>query len=77
MTFPETLNTLLTERDMRPIHLAAAMADKGQEVYPQTVDRWLDGSREPRAHHLRCIADVLGVSLDDLYPSPPAEVPAP
>lgn len=69
MTFPKTLETLLQERNMQTVHLAAAMADRGSTVYLQTIDRWLDGSSEPRAQHLRCIADVLGVTLDDLYPS--------
>ena len=73
MKFSERLKNHLDIKGWKPIRLASELSDRGVDVYPQTIDRWLDGTSEPRLIHARAIADAFGIDLDTLYPSEPAK----
>lgn len=68
MTFGERLTEALAERDWKPVQLAAAMAERGVDVFPTNVDRWMAGTVTPRLETARAIADALGMTLDELVP---------
>jgi len=38
----------------------------GLGITPTTVANWETGRSEPKARHLRALADYLGVSMDDI-----------
>ena len=75
MQIHETLPALLEQRNWKAVHLVAALSDAGYDVSITSVQNWLDGRFTPRVDIARAIADALGISLDDLCPSPTA-VPA-
>jgi transcriptional regulator with XRE-family HTH domain len=66
MSFAERLKELLAERGWQAVHLAAALADLGVQVTPQSVENWLSGTHEPRMGALRALSTALDVSVDYL-----------
>lgn len=69
MTFQEILKQELDKRNWQPVRLAAELSERGSPVSPFTVDRWVDGGSKPRIEYARAVADVFGMTLDELYPS--------
>lgn len=70
--FSTNLMRLMDERGWTAPHLMAALADQGIEISQQSVDRWIDGSRNPRAEYIPAIAHALGVTPNDLFGIEPA-----
>lgn len=66
MTIAEKLNELASARGLTDAHIAAAMHDRGTPVSVVSVANWRAGRFQPAARHMRVLAAVLGVSLDDL-----------
>ena len=62
---PQRLRILLAERDLRQTDLAEKIG-----VKESLVSYWMNGKRAPNIERLQQIADVLNVSLDDLFREP-------
>jgi transcriptional regulator with XRE-family HTH domain len=73
MMFSEKLNELINAKGWTSAHLAVALCDMQYPVTVAGVDRWRDGSRNPRYEAIPYIARVFGVDAADLF----AEVPTP
>jgi transcriptional regulator with XRE-family HTH domain len=65
----KSLRDLREERGLSPVELAADLG-----VALATIYNWETGKSEPRASMLREIADVLGVSMDDIVFTGPQHV---
>ena len=70
MNFTTRLNEALSDKNWRSVQLCAALADRGTNVHISTVEKWLNGTNEPRIATARLIADVLGIPMDELVPLP-------
>jgi transcriptional regulator with XRE-family HTH domain len=57
----KTLKEWREERDVTQLDVAFALG-----VTPATVANWESGRSEPKARHLRALAEFLGVSMDDI-----------
>jgi len=66
--FQLILTAAMADKGWSPVQLAARIEDSGTRINPATIERWMDGSTEPRASLLRAAAEALGMSIDDLYP---------
>lgn len=59
--FPDTLRELRKSRGLTQVRLSELL-----EVSPRVYNRWENGSAAPRLDTLVKIADILGVTLDEL-----------
>lgn len=69
MSLKNTLQGALAARGWTEAHLSAALHDRGVTVTPAAISVWLRGTSEPRLDTARAVADVLGMTLDELVPS--------
>jgi len=77
MGFSDSLKRELKVRGWTPTRLAAEIEERfGGPVWPQTIQNWVNGNNEPTVSRARDVADVLGVSLDDLTTREPVAVSA-
>jgi transcriptional regulator with XRE-family HTH domain len=66
MAFKENLERLMAGRGWKPVQLASAMIDAGGDVSFAAINSWLIGRTEPQARNLVLLADVFGVTTDEL-----------
>lgn len=60
--FSKRLKALLSEREIRQNALAEMLG-----IDPTSVNSWIQERKTPSAAHILEIADILDVSLDDLF----------
>lgn len=62
------IRNLLDAKGWSANHLAAALYDRGFEIHPITIQRWVDGKNEPRGVALTAtIADIFECGVHDLF----------
>jgi len=64
--FGEVLTRLMTAAGMKPLEVSARLVVRGMPVIPQTVDNWCKGKSEPRASHVKALAEIFGVPVGEL-----------
>lgn len=75
MSFSTNLKAAMAGKRWTPAHLAAAMSDGGFDCHVITIQRYMEGEREPKASTLYAIARALDTTVDALLAdAEPAEV---
>lgn len=64
---PKRLAHLRLRAGMTQEDAAHALRAKGFKANGQSLSRWEGGGHEPRASVIPALADIYGVSIDDLY----------
>lgn len=77
MSFKDTLRAAMAEQNLNPEMLAARLQEAGFAVSYASVICWYYGRRVPDLPRAKALAEVLGVSLDELaknigYPISPS-----
>jgi transcriptional regulator with XRE-family HTH domain len=64
--FGEVLTRLMKAAGMKPLDVSARLVLRRVPVIPQTVDNWCKGKSEPRASHVRALAEIFGIPVAEL-----------
>ena len=67
--FQSKLQEQMEQKGWTPLRLAFELETLGSPITLLTIEKYLLGASDPQAKNLRAIADVLGCSMDELYPS--------
>jgi hypothetical protein len=67
--FSEILADELWKRNKDAQWLAAEMSGRGVKTSEITVKRWVAGAGKPSWKRARVLADILGMTLDELNPT--------
>jgi transcriptional regulator with XRE-family HTH domain len=66
MSFAENLTKEMERKRWKPAHLSAALSDIGVDCHTVTIQRYMEGGREPRASMVAAIASALDVDTSAL-----------
>lgn len=66
MALKENITRLMAERGWKPVQLASALTDIGLYTSVPSVTNWINGINQPRPDAIVAIAQVFGVTPNDL-----------